>query len=277
MGEELSIREVAERTGLPAGTIRMWERRHGLPQPRRAASGYRQYTTDDVELLLRALAHRREGLSVAAALARAAEAHAHPSDHPSVFAAVAAAANGGRPQMVSKAVLLALSRAIEDETLARAAAPLLFAAFQRERFFRQAEPRYRRLSERADAAVVFADFPAPAFPEGGPVELPISTGDALGSEWAVIVDAPGLAACLVGWEQPVARGGDGRRDFEMLWTADPRATRRAAETCARIAARADLAYGAKLEALLADRPLALEQPAPALTALTNRMVSYLAG
>jgi hypothetical protein len=44
---------------------------------------------------------------------------------------------------------------------------------------------------------------------------------------------------------------------------------------ARLAARADPAFGERLEELLAERPLALEEPAPALTALTNRMVAYL--
>ena len=29
-------------------------------------------------------------------------------------------------------------------------------------------------------------------------------GDGLGNEWAVVVDAPGYAACLLGWEQPHA-------------------------------------------------------------------------
>jgi hypothetical protein len=37
----------------------------------------------------------------------------------------------------------------------------------------------------------------------------------------------------------------------------------------------DPALGARIESLLADRPLALEQPAPALTALANRVVAYL--
>jgi MerR family transcriptional regulator, light-induced transcriptional regulator len=37
----------------------------------------------------------------------------------------------------------------------------------------------------------------------------------------------------------------------------------------------DAAVGAELEAWLADRPLALEQPVPALTALANRVVAYL--
>ena len=41
------------------------------------------------------------------------------------------------------------------------------------------------------------------------------------------------------------------------------------------AARVDSDYGQGLEQLLADRPMALEEPAPALTALTNRVVAYL--
>jgi hypothetical protein len=44
---------------------------------------------------------------------------------------------------------------------------------------------------------------------------------------------------------------------------------------ARLAAQVDPDYGADLERLLADRPLALEDPAPGLTALSNRVVAYL--
>ena len=43
MADGLSIREVAEQTGLAPGTIRMWEQRYGFPSPRRTASGYRRY------------------------------------------------------------------------------------------------------------------------------------------------------------------------------------------------------------------------------------------
>ena len=37
----------------------------------------------------------------------------------------------------------------------------------------------------------------------------------------------------------------------------------------------DPALGTELEARLVDRPLALEQPVPALTSLSNRVVAYL--
>jgi DICT domain-containing protein len=276
--DDFAIKDVAERTGIAPGTIRMWEQRHGFPAPLRAPSGYRRYTPEDVETLRRVQAYRRRGLSVAAAIDRARETGG-ASDRPSLYAAVAAGEHGVRPQLLRKSTLEALSRAIEHETLALAAAPVVFGAFQRERFYRSVEIRWRRMAAHADAAVVFADFAAVRIPGDGPAELPIDPADALGNEWAVIVDAPGFAASLLAWEQPGARtpGGAGDRDrrFEAIWTLDARATRRAARVAARMAAAIDHGLGADLDALLADRPLAIEQPSPSLTALTNRVVAYL--
>jgi DICT domain-containing protein len=152
---------------------------------------------------------------------------------------------------------------------------VVFGAFQEERFYRQVERRYRRLAAHADAAAVFADFPGGLrHPDGGPAEIPIAPDDALGNEWAVIVDAPGYAACLLAWEQP-SSASDRDRRFEAIWTIDPEATRRAGQVAARLAGRADPALGERLGELLTDRPLALDEPAPALTALTNRMIAYM--
>ncbi|HEU4975574.1 MAG TPA: DICT sensory domain-containing protein [Baekduia sp.] len=276
---ELAIKDVAERTGIAAGTIRMWEQRYGFPIPERTASGYRRYSQHDVEALRRVVALRHRGLSVPAAIERA-QGSGGVSDRPSLYTAVASIEHGARPQVLRKSTLVALSRAIEHETLAHAAAPVLFGAFQRERFYRAVEPLYRRLAGQADAAVVFADFVAPAHPAGGPAEIPVAPQDALGNEWAVVVDAPGYCACLLAWEQPPAGGAaprDADRCFEAIWTLDPHATRRAAQAAAQLAGRADAELGARLDALLADRPLALEEPAHALTALSNRVLAYLEG
>jgi MerR family transcriptional regulator, light-induced transcriptional regulator len=276
--ENLAIRDVADRTGLAAGTIRMWEQRYGFPVPERTPSGYRRYRPDDVETIRRVQAYRRTGLSVTAAIERAREA-AGRSDLPSLYATIAGSGHGATPQVLHKPTLEALSRAIEHETLAHAAAPVLVGAFQRERFYRPIEPRWRRMAAQADAAVVFADFPAVRHGPGAPSELPIQPGAALGNEWALIVDAPGLAACLAGWEQPGPNeaGGprDHRRRFETIWTMDPEATRRAARAATRMASAIDPPSGDELDAVLADRPLALERPTPALTALVNRVVAYL--
>ena len=276
--EQLSIKDIAERTGIAAGTIRMWEQRYGFPSPERTGSGYRRYRGDDVEALRRVQAYRHRGLSIPASIERARET-GEASDHPSLYAAVAAMDSGARPQVLRKRTLIALSRAIEHETLAHAAAPLLFAAFQHEAFYREVEPRYRRLARQSDEAFVFADFPAVRHVPHGPTEIPISPDDALGNEWAVVVDAPGLAVCLLAWEQPGAtepgEPGDLDRRFEAIWTVDPEATRRAAHVGARLVGRSEPETEQRLSELLASRPLALEQPAPALTALTNRVVGYL--
>jgi DICT domain-containing protein len=279
MSTDLAIKDVAERTGIAAGTIRMWEQRYGFPAPGRTPSGYRRYTEEDVDALRKVLALRHRGLSVPAAISRAQDTGS-ASDHPSIYAAVAVQDPGARPLILKKSTLVALSKAIEHEALALAAAPIVFGAFQEERFYRRVERRYRRLAMHADAAVVFADFPdGVRHPDGGPVEIPIGVDDALGNEWAVIVDAPGYAACLLAWEQPgvTAPGGpdDADRRFEAIWTIDPETTRRAAQIAARLAGRGEPAFGERLQELLSDRPLALEEPAPALTALTNRMVAYL--
>jgi len=273
----LAIRDVAEKTGVAAATIRVWEQRYGFPAPERTPSGYRRYTESDVEILRRVVALRGLGLSVSAALERARAADG-PTDRPSIFGAVVAGDSPVQPRRLRKSTLLALSRAIEDEALARAAGPVLVGAFQHERNFRAVERRYRRLAGMADAAVVFADFPALREPDGGPAEVPITPSDAIGNEWAVVVDAPGYSACLLAWEDPEERAQDardGERRFESIWTLDPRVVRRAAQVGGALAGRVSPEIGHRFEELLADRPLATDGPAPALTALTNRIVDYL--
>ena len=126
---------------------------------------------------------------------------------------------------------------------------------------------------------MFADFDSVRERPGHPTEVPIGPQDVLGNEWAVVIDAPGYAACLLAWETPESQRDDHlpdrERRFETLWTLDPRVVRRAALVGVSLAARAGAEAGERLEAVLRDRPLAFEAPAPALTALTNRIVGYL--
>lgn len=274
----LAIRDVAARTGLAAGTIRIWEQRYGFPAPERTASGYRVYTEADVDALRRVIAYRERGLSVPAALERARSAGT-PTDRPSIFGAIVGDDAPVHSQVLRKRTLFAISKAIEDETLSRAAAPVVIGAFQHERNYRGVERRYRRLAAIADAAVVFANFAGVRRPPGGPIEVPIAVDDALGNEWAVVIDAPGYAACLLAWERPGSEDDAGRpeaeRRFEALWTLDPRVVRRAAQIGGALAGRSAPDVGERLARLLEDRPLAMEDPTPGLTALTNRILAYL--
>src|SRR4051812_35307922 len=221
---ELAIREVAEQTGLAAGTIRMWEQRYGFPEPQRTPTGYRLYSPADVDVLRRVVELRKGGLSLPAAPGRGRPTTAGPTDRPSIFGAVP---NGGRVRRLRKRTLVALSRAIEDETMASAAGPIVFGAFQRSRHYRAVEHRYRRLAKAADLTAVFADFgagPRAAAHDGGdPVEVNIRADDPMGHEWAVVVDAPGFSVCLVAWEPPVAQPPEHEHDrvFEAYWTLNP--------------------------------------------------------
>jgi MerR family transcriptional regulator, light-induced transcriptional regulator len=226
----IAIGELAARTGVEEGTLRMWERRHGFPSPRRLGSGHRRYAEDDVERVRRVLRERAAGLSLAAAIARVAQPG---GGEQSVFAGLRARRPDLQPVVLRKRALLALSRAIEDESCARAERPLLFGAFQRERFYRQSQRRWRELARTAELAVVFADFDRARTPANGPAELPLDRSGPLAREWAVVCDAPGHAACLTGIELPAARRPrDAAREFEVIWSVEPAVVRAAVGVCA---------------------------------------------
>lgn len=269
--KKLAIKDVAEQTGVAAGTIRMWEQRYGFPEPGRTASGYRVYSEEDVAAIRRVVAFRDRGLSVPAALERVRSMEG-TTDRPSIFAALVAADSPVNPQRLSKPTLVALSRAIEEEAIARAAGPVVIGAFQDEHNYRAVEHRYRRMARVADAVGVFATFDdVRVGEEDEPAEIPVGAADALGHEWAVVVDAPGFAAALVAWETPDPE----TRIFEAIWTMDPTVVRRAAQVGATLATRRAPDWSERVLGLLADRPLAVEVPTPGLTAVTNRMLGFL--
>ncbi len=273
--ETLAIREVAERTGMNAGTIRMWEQRYGFPVPQRTSTGYRRYRQSDVEALQRVLVYKERGLSVPAALERARAASAAAA-RPSLFAAIA---SGGRvpARLLRKRTLLAISHAFEDETLARAAGAVIVGAFQTTRNYRAAEHRYRRLAAGADLTVVLADFDEVSGGEGTPVQVPLRPDEAIAHEWAVIIDSPSLSACLLAWEPPVrdAPASDFDRRFETYWSLDPEVVRRAAMAAAELVRAEAPRVGEQIAGQLADRPLAMHGAAPALESVMARTIEYL--
>ena len=251
----------------------MWEQRYGFPEPGRTASGYRVYTEHDVVAIRRVVAYRDRGLSVPAALERARDA-------------------GGRDRQPLDLRRARLGR--------RAGAPAAAAPGDADRALardrgggdgaRRRAGRDRRLPGRGatTAPSSTATGGSRTWPTPSACSRPSTsrgsatrtsrprsrsrTADALGHEWAVVVDAPGYAACLVGWETPGApASGSSRRSGR--WT------RRSCAAPRRSARRSRRAHAPewseRLLAILADRPLAVEAPAPGLTALTNRMIGYL--
>ena len=266
---------MAERTGVGIAVLRAWEARYGFPAPARTPSGQRRYRDREVEAILRVVADREEGLSLEAAVERARRSLTSDRPAPSLFAGLRRHHPDLAVHVLSTRTMLAISRAIEDECCAQAERPLLLAAFQEVRHYRNAEVRWREMSRTAAGAAVFADFPVAGSPAGGPIEVPLPPAAPLRREWAVVCDAPGSAAVLAGWERPGRPDQpEADRRFEAIWSADPTIVRRAARVGVSLA-EAGVPEAAGLSDALDET---LGDPRAALwrsTALTNRIVAYL--
>lgn len=273
----LSIRQLAERTGVPAPTLRSWEARHGFPQPQRQSGGHRRYDEHDVALVEEVLRLRESGLSMQTAIERASAQPAEPD--PSVFAGLRRRHPDLETLVLRKSTLLALSRAIEDECCARAARPVLFASFQHRRFYRHSRPRWKELARTAQSVVVFADFDRARKDtpkDTGPLhEVPVPGNAPLQREWMLVCDADDYPACLAGWEIPGQRAAhDADRRFEVLWTVDPRAVRDAAQICVQLTHTFAPATGRSLP-MPTDIPPAAGADLRRSVGLLNRMVGYV--
>jgi DICT domain-containing protein len=230
----LSIGDVVQATGLTEATLRAWERRYQFPQPQREASGHRRYDPEEVERILRVLAERERGIALPVAIERARHA---PPRVPSLFAQLRERRPDLQPMTVRKRHLTRLARAIEEESAARAERALLIGSFQRERFYRSSEARWRELAAGAQSAFVFADFEEVRRPRGAPAELPLERSHPVAREWALVCAAPEHGACMVAWEPPGrSRPGDAEREFELLLSVEPAVVREAAEAAAGLAA-----------------------------------------
>ena len=111
---------------------------------------------------------------------------------------------------------------------------------------------------------------------GGQLRLvPVPATALLRREWTLVCQARDYPACLSGWEIPGQSGtADADRQFEAVWTLDPRPVRDAALICARLAE----SYGLD-PSLIRSLPA---EPAPPVSAdlqratgLLTRMASYL--
>ena len=264
----LTISAVAARTGLTVGVLRAWEQRHGFPRPARLDGGHRRYGEDDVARIKRVVEERAAGRSLEAAIALADRGPHEPlvdlSHDPSLHAGLRRHRPDLAVHLLSRRSMLAVSYAIEDETLAQADRPHLIAAFQRVQAYRDARRRWTSLARQGASTIVLADFPR-SRSRDGVHEVRVTNSSPVSHEWFVVCDAPGSSAVLSGWERP-----DGR--FEAVWSVEPSAVRLATRLGRRLAAQ--LAPGLALP----DGPLDDADPDTAghrATSLTNRIVAYL--
>jgi MerR family transcriptional regulator, light-induced transcriptional regulator len=270
----LSIGDVVGATGVGEATLRAWERRYGFPAPARAPSGHRRYSDEDVERILRVVEERDRGVPLPAAIERAWSPSAGV---PSLFARMRATRRELQPIVMRKRHLVHLSHAIEDESAARGERAILIGAFQQERFYRHAQPRWRGLARSAELAIAFADFPRLRRPRGAAAEVPVDREHPMAREWALICAAADHAACLIGWEPPARRPShDLEREFEVILSVDPAVVRDAIEAAAAVADRPAPELAESLRARLGELPSSRAEPQLRLAgAITARLVGAL--
>jgi DNA-binding transcriptional MerR regulator len=271
---ELTISDVASRTGVTEATLRMWETRHAFPSPSRSGAGHRRYSEMDVEQVRRVVSERSGGMSLSAAIRRAQDDAPLPL---SVFAALRSQRPDLEPRTIRVPLLLALTKAIEDESLSRASRPLFFASFQRQSAYQRQRARWEELARGARLSVVFADFKWARAEADGPIEVPIEPTHPLARELALVCCAADHAACLAAWEPPGQSDRPVRdRVFETIWSVDTQVVWAAARVCAGVARQAAPESIASIDSLLERDP----EPSPAeqaklSTAVTARLLSYL--
>lgn len=269
------IGDVVERTGVAEGTLRMWERRHGFPRPQRLPGGHRRYSERDIELIRSVAGKRRSGLSLAVAIEQAQTDGNAPAL--SVYASLRRSRPDLAPRALLKPMMLALTRAIEDESLARAGRSIAFASFQQERFYRLAQRRWIELSRTAEVAAVFADFDRLRTPRNAPAEIPLPRQHALNREWTIVCEGDDFALCLTGWEAPDSSVRlDSQRTFEAIWSVEPTVVREASKICAAIVAESRPSLIEPARARLDAPPsLAPESQLRLASAVSARMLSHL--
>lgn len=133
------INAVAEMTGIPAATLRAWERRYGVPEPQRTESSYRVYSDADIELIRRVRELCDQGMAPSEAArtvmidaeqrkapsANSADPFVHASD------AIVHAVEGFDPKQVESAVRHAMALGPASTVFDRVFRPAMIEIGQR--------------------------------------------------------------------------------------------------------------------------------------------------
>lgn len=274
----LTIGELADRTGVAPATLRMWEQRHGFPEPERLPSGHRRYHDADVARVAEVVRRRDSGTRLDVAIEAARGREAPPEAGPSVFADLRERHPHLQVHRLHKSTLTALSWAIEDEFCAQARRPRLFGAFQRQEFYAPSRSRWAALARLSASSIVFVDRPGPPGLRGLPDEVVLPEDAPLCREWVVVCDAVELPAALAAWEIPGQDDvPDRQRLFEAIWTVEPVAVRDAARACAAIAHEHGSVLAARALFDLAEPVVPRAADLAAVTTLFNRVVAYVDG
>lgn len=162
------IQAVAELTGVPAATLRQWERRYGIPSPARTEAAYRVYGENDIDDIRRMLAMCATGLSPveASRILRSEPRPARVSDVPLAAAPMTAAPVAAAPVAAGPMTAAPVGMIADDLDPYQAARRRILAAV--ERYDHDAlHEMGRRLLYMGSAVAVFERVVGPVMREVG--------------------------------------------------------------------------------------------------------------
>ena len=276
MDELLTIGQLAERTGVQPGTLRMWEQRHGFPHAERLPSGHRRYRASEAQRVLDVVAAREAGMSLPGAVERATAEERSGPDAPSIFAGLRQLRPELAPYPVPKRLLIPISHALEDECSTRGGGAVLVGSFQRERFYRQAEERWRSFAHTAELDHRARRLPAAARSRRWPDRDPHRPQPPAVARVGDRLRRPRRERLSRGRERPGTNGKDGQRVFEMLWSVEPEVVRDAARLGIELAAEEWPELSERVPAWLSGPPESDDSALARATSVTNRMLAYIA-
>lgn len=271
MTGSFDIGVLAERTGVSQGRLRTWENRFGFPSGERGDNGRRRFTDADVGRVERVLSAKADGLPLAVAIDSVLAADEVVA-RSSVFSSLSARFGSIPTERLSRASMLRLSRALEDDCLRRADGDVVLGGFQRSEHVEESSGRWEELARTATWCAVVADFGGrPRSVKGGPVRGHLSGDAPMRREWTVITLGHSQGAVLSGWEVP----GTGDEEFEAVFSVRPAVAQVAAQALVGILTASRVDVPAKVMQRLSVPPA---PPDPEATdRLLGRAIGYLAG
>jgi len=122
----------------------------------------------------------------------------------------------------TKATLVYLSHALEDLVLTRKLSGLIFTGFQESSHWREETQRYQALVEIAHQVCIFAGKPLPPESEAHELHIELADDDPMRQEWFLAILTHRFAVVLCGQDNLKSDVSESEREFETLWTFEPR-------------------------------------------------------
>lgn len=271
MDGRLALADLAARTGVSETSLRTWNHRFGFPEGHRDGSGRRWFDEEDVHVVAEVLSAREAGLPLRVAVRSVGDGRRR-SRPTTVHGALVETFGDLRRHRLSRRAMLACSRAIEDESLARGRRPVVLGSFQHARRFWESAHRWEEIARTAGYCAALADFDSdaarPPATRGDVVLAPQPDRAPMLREWTVVYVDELDGGVLSGWQVP----GEGAELYEAIVSSRPAVALAAAKVLIGLVESS----GVSVPSSVLSR---LERFAPARAsdpdALLGRMVDYL--